>query len=107
MRYRLPLLVGLVALVTACHTSEPSVVGRWERVGQPKEWLEFRKDGTAIGMSYAREYFDERDTVRATFVEEGSKVTVTANYTATFELNGNELTMQDGTKYRRVRSPLN
>lgn len=94
----LVLAVGI--LTAACPESSPSVVGRWQRVGQPREWIQFTADGAFSGRSYM-------DTllIRGRFEQRDSVVTGTSVYghTRRLVLRDTILVMEDGTRYTRVR----
>lgn len=69
-RTRTILAVALAAAAVGCTSGgEPQVTGRWQRVRQPTEWVEFRADGSFMGCS-----FMGTDTVRGTFRQAGDSV---------------------------------
>jgi len=96
------LLVTLPAV--ACDGRADSVVGRWEYTRQPREWVQFDPNGTFMARS-----FTEPDTIRGTYKQDGSTVTITnaRNHTTTLTLRDSVLVMEDGagTEYRRVSTP--
>jgi hypothetical protein len=96
------LLILSIPLLTlgACTERADSVVGRWERIGQPREWVQFAPDGTVMARS-----FMGPDTIRGTYTQDGTTVVVTSNYSSTLALRGSLLVMDDGTRYRRIRTP--
>lgn len=94
------LLLGLP--VVACDGGTDSVVGRWERTRQPREWIEFDSNGTFTGRPYLR---SDSSLIRGTYTQEGTTVTMTGNYTRRLTLRDSVLVMEDGTEYRRVNSP--
>src|SRR5687767_4142599 len=97
------LLLGLPAV--ACDGRADSVIGRWERIHQPREWVQFESDGTFMGRSYFR---SDTSLIRGTHRQDGSTVTITTmprNYTRTLTLRDSILVMDDGTQYRRASSP--
>jgi hypothetical protein len=89
----------LLALA-ACNDRAESVVGRWQRIGQPSEWVQFAPDGTVMARS-----FMGPDTIRGTYTQDGTRVTVTSNYSSTLTLRDSLLVMDDGTRYRRISTP--
>jgi hypothetical protein len=94
--------ITIVALcwMAACTSSPDSVVGRWQRVDQPTEWMQFEEDGRFTARS-----FMDTMLVRGAYRQQGTEVvgTSTFGFQQTLELQDSLLVMQDGTKYRRVR----
>lgn len=90
---------GAAALTLAACGGGPAE-GRWERVGQPSEWVELRDDGTFLARS-----FMGTDTIRGTFTVSGDTVRVhsTYGYSGTLVLRDSLLVMPDGTRFRRPR----
>lgn len=90
-------VAAVLAAAAGCgggHAAE----GRWERVGQPTEWVELRDDGTFLARS-----FMGTDTVRGTFQAAGDTVRLqsTYGYSGTLVLRDSILEMDDGTRFRR------
>jgi len=91
----------LAAALAGCGGhGDPAVEGRWQRVGQPREWVSFGANGTFTGQSYM-----EPREIRGRFRQEGARVTVTSEtgHTRTLTLRDSVLTMDDGTRYQRAR----
>lgn len=91
--------VVLAAAGLACGGGRDDVVGRWERVGQPAEWLRFEKDGTFTGRSY-----QEPAAISGRYQQRGDTLTATSTFGrgGTLVLNDSLLVMHDGTTYRRA-----
>jgi hypothetical protein len=89
----------LAGVALACQRSSDGVEGRWERVGQPAEWVRFAEDRTFSGRSYM-----DSSTVRGTYQRHGDTVRATSTYgrTRTLVLRDSLLVMEDGTRYRRA-----
>lgn len=96
-------LIAVLVLAFGCRrAAEPSVVGRWQHTAQPKEWLEFRRDGSFRARSFTgTEIFD------GTWRQDGDSVTVTVpnGHGGTLTVSDTLLVMHDAirTKYRRIR----
>ena len=88
--------------IVACDGGTDSVVGRWERTRQPREWIEFDSNGTFMGRPYLS---SDSSLIRGTYTQEGATVTMTGNYTRTLTLRDSSLVMEDGTEYRRASRP--
>lgn len=91
---------ALIVAAAGCREAGPPAAGRWERAGNPREWVELRRDGTfeAQGLS-------GRERLHGTYTQAGDTVTITFD-------NGNGgpivfedtlLVMRDGTRLRRAR----
>lgn len=94
------LLLLLLALApAACRAAPRGVEGRWERVGQPEEWVRFEGDRTFSGRSYM-----DTSTVRGRYERQGDTVRATSTYgrTRVLVLRDSLLVMEDGTRYRRA-----
>lgn len=91
------LALGLV--FSACQPSA-SVVGRWQRIGQPSEWIEFHENGRFTGRSFTDTH------VRGTYEQRGTRVIGVSEvgYRRTLELKDSLLVMQDGTRFRRSQN---
>ena len=75
-----------------------SVVGRWRRVDQPREWVEFASDSSFTGRSYS-----ESTEIRGRYEQRSAVVTATSVYGHTRRLTVTDtlLVMEDGTRFRR------
>ena len=101
-RLRILLATLLLSLpAVACDGRADSVVGRWERIHQPREWIEFDSNGTFMGRS-----FFDTSLVRGTYSQDGSTVSIPGNHPRTLTLRDSILVMDDGTEYQRVSTPL-
>ena len=93
-------LGAVVAACAACAGQTESVVGRWQGVDLPKEWMQFDRDGTLTVRTYT-------DSVpfRARYEQHGRTVTVRSPYgnQRHLTLRDSFLVMEDGMRYRRVR----
>jgi hypothetical protein len=92
-------LAALLAALAGCGPRVPTVAGRWQRVDQPSEWMQFRPDGSFRSHSFtgteaAGQYRQEGRTVTVTLVPEGHGGTLT--------LGDSLLVMEEGTRYRRA-----
>lgn len=89
---------GLLLVAAACGRGGHPAEGRWERIGQPAEWLELRRDGTFQARS-----FMGTDTVRGTIAVDGDTLRLRSTYghSGTLVLHDSILVMGDGTRYRR------
>jgi hypothetical protein len=94
---RCGLVVALACAALACQRSSGGVQGRWERVGQPTEWVRFAEDRTFSGRSYM-----DSALVRGTYEQRGDTVRATSSYgrTRTLVRRDSLLVMEDGTRYR-------
>lgn len=92
--------LGLLLAASACRGGGASVVGRWERVGQPREWVRFDPDRTFTATSYM-----DTVVIRGRYQQRGETVTlVSATGRAdTLTVRDTLLTMRDGTRFRRAR----
>lgn len=84
------------AAPSAAPATSPSVVGRWQRVNSPDEWLEFGADGSFS--------FPGTD-VRGRYRQQGAKVTLEVlprGHGATLTLQDTLLVMEEGSRYRRA-----
>ncbi|HET7463640.1 MAG TPA: hypothetical protein VFJ82_20465 [Longimicrobium sp.] len=98
-RWRTAALAALVALAAGCHRGTPPVAGRWQRVDQPSEWIEFGGDGSFRSRSFTG------TQVAGRYRQEGRKVTMTVvpeGHGATLTLADSLLVMEEGTRYRRA-----
>jgi len=92
--------LAVAAMAAAgCGGGAGALAGRWERVEQPTEWVELRRDGTFLARS-----FMGADTVRGTYERENGKVRIhsTYGYSETLVLDDSVLVMDDGTRFRRT-----
>lgn len=86
-------------LATACAHGANRVEGRWQRLDQPSEWIEFGADGSFrsrgfTGTEVAGRYRQEGNTVTMDVLPEGHGARMT--------LTDSLLVMEEGTRYRRV-----
>ncbi|HEX8904807.1 MAG TPA: hypothetical protein VF771_08205 [Longimicrobiaceae bacterium] len=91
---------ALVMVTAACQRPTPSVAGRWQRVDQPSEWIEFGADGSWRSRSFTG------TQVAGTYRQTGRKVTMTVvpqGHGGTLTLTDSLLVMEEGTRYRRAR----
>ncbi|HEY0154002.1 MAG TPA: hypothetical protein VGB92_18460 [Longimicrobium sp.] len=93
------LAIALAVMAVACQRTPAGVQGRWERVGQPTEWVLFAEDRTFTGRSYM-----EPAEIRGTYEQRGDTVRATSTYgrTQTLVLRDSLLVMGDGARYRRA-----
>ena len=93
-------LLAMAAALACGRGQPPELTGRWERVGQPREWVRFAADGTFTGRSYM-----DSSLVRGRYRRRGDTVVATSGYgrSTTLVLRDSLLVMQDGTRYRRAR----
>jgi hypothetical protein len=92
-------MLALAALAVGCQRPPAGVQGRWERVGQPTEWVRFADDRTFSGRSYM-----DTAEIRGTYQQQGDTVRATSTYgrTRTLVLRDSLLVMGDGTRFRRA-----
>jgi hypothetical protein len=92
-------MLALAATAVACQRPSAAVQGRWERVGQPTEWVRFAEDRTFTGRSYM-----DTTEIRGTYRQHGDTVRATSTYgrTRTLILRDSMLVVADGTRYRRA-----
>lgn len=74
------------------------MVGRWQRLDQPSEWLEFGADSSFRSRSFtgteaAGRYRQHGDTIAVRILPEG--------HGGTFVLTDTLLVLEEGTRYRR------
>lgn len=91
--------LAALLLATACGHGAASVQGRWQRLDQPSEWIEFGADGSFRSRSFtgtevAGRYRQEGKTVTMDVLPEGNGARMT--------LADSLLVMEEGTRYRRV-----
>lgn len=93
------ILIVLIGGTLACQRSPGPVEGRWERVGQPAEWVRFAEDRTFSGRSYM-----DSSIVRGSYERHGDTVRATSTFgrTRVLVLRDSLLVMEDGTRYRRA-----
>jgi len=93
--------LALCAAAAGCGGAAPdSVVGRWQRADQPREWLQFEEDRTFTGRGFT----SDTTTVRGSYEQRGATVTARSvqGHAGTLTVSDSVLVMQDGTRYRRV-----
>ena len=97
----LPRIIALALCCAGCAAPAESVVGRWQRVDQPAEWVEFGKDGRFTARS-----FMDTILVRGAYQQQGTTVvgTSTFGFQQKLELRDTLLVMHDGTKFRRAKA---
>jgi hypothetical protein len=76
-----------------------TVVGRWQRVNKPDEWIEFAANGSFRGESFTGtrvtgRYRQQGDTITLEMLPQGHGATLTMRDTL--------LVMEEGTRYRRA-----
>jgi hypothetical protein len=101
-RWRTAAAAALLAVSAACQrpaAPAASVAGRWQRVDQPSEWIDFAGDGSFRSRSFtgteaAGRYRQEGATVVMDVLPQGHGATLT--------LSDSLLVMEEGTRYRRA-----
>ena len=93
------LIVGLSVGACDHRPAADSVVGRWERTGGSRAWVQFESNGTFTARAGS-----DTSLIRGTYTQRGDTVTVVANYTRKMTLRDSILVVEDGTEYRRVDS---
>ncbi|HYH80171.1 MAG TPA: hypothetical protein VEX86_10245 [Longimicrobium sp.] len=96
---RLGAALAALLLASACASGARGVEGRWQRLDQPSEWIEFGADGSFRSRSFtgtevAGRYTQEGGTVLMKPLPEGHGARMT--------LADSLLVMEEGTRYRRV-----
>ena len=102
MNIRSTLIAAGVACAAsvACGGDDAAHLGRWERAGQPGEWVEFRRDGT-----FRAQIPGEPNTFGGRFQVRGDTLLIRSEYghAGRAVVEDDWLVHADGTRMRRAR----